>query len=151
MCEVLIMSDEATSPGTPLAFLNCVAPVAGAAFAPGQPGFVVAATELAALSRANAAGTAPCIGLAVQAAAVGDPVYLRYSGPVRLTTAQWDAIAGTEGGLSINSYYYVSNVAAGFLVSTAPSATGTFITAVGLAIDEETLLVGQHIATGPHA
>lgn len=140
------MSDEATSPGTPQAFLNCVAPIAGAAFAPGQPGFVVLATGLAGLSRGNAAGTAPVAGIAVQAAAIGDPVYLRYSGPVTLTTDQWDAIAGTEGGLVVNDYYYVSSAAAGFLTSTKPSAGGTFATAVGLAIAAGTLLVGQHVA-----
>lgn len=144
------MSDEATSPGTPQAFPNCVAPIAGIAFAPGQPGYV-ATTQLAALSRANAAGTAGVAGLAVQAAALGDPVYLRYSGPVRLTTAQWDAIAGTEGGLVAATFYYLSNTAAGFITDTAPSATGTFATAVGIAIDPETLLVGQHVPVGPHA
>lgn len=145
------MSDEATSPGTPQAFPNCVAPIAGASFAPGQPGYVVAATGLAALSRANAADTANVVGLAVQAAATNDPVYLRYSGPVKLTTAQWDAIAGTEGGLTINAFYYLSSVAAGFITSTAPVATGTFQTGVGIAIAADTLLVGQHVPVGPHA
>lgn len=145
------MSDEATSPGTPQAFPNCVAPLAGVAIAPGQPAYVVADTGLAALSRANAAGTANVVGVAVQAAAVNDPAYLRYSGPVTLGTALWDAIAGTEGGLTTNAFYYLSSVSAGFLTSTAPSTTGTFVTGVGIAISSETLLVGQHVPVGPHA
>lgn len=145
------MSDESPTPGTPQSFPNCVAPLAGAAFAAGQPGYVVAATGLAALSRANAAGTANVVGLAVQPAAVNDPVFLRYSGPVKLTTAQWDAIAGTEGGLTVNAFYYLSSAAAGFITSTAPSATGTFATGIGIAIANDTLLVGQHVPVGPHA
>ena len=140
------MSDESISPGNPLSFPNCIGPIAAVAFVPGQVGYIVAATAEADSARANAAATANAVGIAVTAAAAADPVYLRYSGPVSLTTDQWDAVVtGGEGGLSVDAYYYVDSANAGKLVSTAPSAGGTFKTAVGLAISSTTLLVGQHV------
>lgn len=42
-------------------------------------------------------------------------------GIITLTTAQWDAVAGTTGGLTFKSAYYVSNGTAGQLTATAPT------------------------------
>lgn len=86
-------------------------------------------------ARADAVGTVNVIGLAsdisTAAAGVGG---VQMDGILTATTAQWDAIAGTTGGLTFNSYYYLSPTTAGALTATAPSTTGQFIMCVGIAI-----------------
>jgi hypothetical protein len=60
---------------------------------------------------------------------------------VVLTTAQWDAVTDQVGGLTPGATYYVSPTTRGHLTTTRPSATGTFTTQVGVALDPTTLIV----------
>jgi hypothetical protein len=43
------------------------------------------------------------------------------SGSMAATTAQWDAVAGTSGGLAPNTTYWLSGTTAGAITSTAPT------------------------------
>lgn len=44
-----------------------------------------------------------------------------FSGPIVLSTAQWDAVAGTTGGLAAGTKYYLSSSVAGTITATAPA------------------------------
>jgi len=68
------------------------------------------------------------------------PVKVQFAGIVTLTTAQWDAIAGTSGGLQRGSVYYVDQSTAGALTSTTPTG-GQTSTQVGLALNSTDLLL----------
>lgn len=101
----------------------------------------------------TAIGTAYCLGLVsgsngagIIAAAAGN---IQCNGEVTLTTAQWDAIAGTSGGLTPGVVYYAG--AAGVLTSTLPATTGNFDTTVGIALSSTTLLLRQNTNTLAHA
>ena len=100
---------------------------------------------------ANAQATATAIGLAIAAATTGNPVTFQFVGPLTLTTAQWDAIAGTSGGLAPGTVYYVDPTTAGHLTATPPSTSGsgTFIAQVGTAFTATTIIIWPQPAIGP--
>jgi hypothetical protein len=60
-------------------------------------------------------------------------VVVQLEGEITLTTAQWDAVAGTSGGLAANKAYYLSGPA-GDLVLTRPATTGDNIITMIIAI-----------------
>jgi hypothetical protein len=60
-------------------------------------------------------------------------------GVLTATTAQWDAVAGTTGGLTPGTVYFLGAATAGTLTSTAPSTTGQFVVRVGRAISSTKL------------
>lgn len=73
------------------------------------------------LARADNVATKNVTGLAaasINAAASGS---IATSGVVTATTGQWDAVTGQSGGLTPDSYYYLSAVTAGALTTTVPS------------------------------
>lgn len=118
---------------------NCIefSLAAGAA-----PGTVLAAGSAGIVKgRANAAGTSEVVGVNIGAAAEDEPGFAKYAGPVTLTTAEWDAVAGTTGGLTPGARYYLSTATAGKLTATPPSTEGQFLCPVGLALSATTLLV----------
>lgn len=86
-------------------------------------------------ARADAVGTVDTIGLvsdvSISAAAVGG---VQTNGILAATTGQWDAVAGTTGGLTKNVKYYLSSATAGLISSTPPSSAGQFVVEVGIAI-----------------
>jgi hypothetical protein len=95
------------APGTPVAQSTTV------------PGEVVPAA-------AGSANTAKVIGLVSKFGAVaGKRAFVQFLGPITLTTEEWDAIAGTSGGLAEGVAYYLS-ATAGQLTSNKPVASGTF-------------------------
>ena len=88
------------------------------------------------LASAAAIGTARCIGLvkdaSVESAATGDVVV---SGELSATTGQWDVVAGTTGGLTAGTDYYLSKANAGKLVTDISAyTTGDFVVYVGHAV-----------------
>lgn len=93
-------------------------------------------------AKADAVGTVNVIGLvadtSISAAAVGG---VQMGGILAATTGQWDAVAGTTGGLTKDVIYYLSAATAGILTSTAPSTTGQFVVAVGIAISTTELKI----------
>lgn len=114
----------------------------------GNPGQVVPA-------KADLGATAFAVGIYVAAASgehpIVRPVTIKNTGIVELTTAQWDALTGESGGLTVDERYYVSAATAGHLVGTPPSTTGTFQTLVGIALSTTQLLLQLSGSIGPHA
>ena len=87
------------------------------------------------LAQANASGTVEVLGLvkdvSISASASGP---IQTDGILAATTGQWDTIAGTTGGLSAGSVYYLDASTAGFLTETAPTTVGQFVVRIGKAI-----------------
>lgn len=106
---------------------------------PGCPVYALAAAT--GVDRADANGTAPIpyvIGLATASAAADAAVIVQKVGLLTLTTAQWDAAAGTTGGLTAGKEYYLSGTV-GVLTSTVPATTGDHIVTVGIALSTTVL------------
>jgi hypothetical protein len=118
-----------------------------AALAIGMPVYASAADTVK-RGQANAKATAGIVGLCfdatIAAAAVGNIVE---SGVLVATTTQWDAVAGTTGGLAFNTLYFLDPATAGKITATPPSATGQVNTVIGRALSTTELLVliGQPI------
>jgi len=93
-------------------------------------------------AKADAVGTTNVIGLvgdsSISASASGGFVL---GGILTATTTQWDAVAGTTGGLTKDVIYYLSASTAGQLTSTAPSAAGQFVVQIGIAISTTELKI----------
>ena len=74
------------------------------------------------LANANNIATAKAIGFvgatSISAAATGSIIT---NGTVEATTGQWDAVTGQSGGLTSGAEYFISNITAGALTTTAPS------------------------------
>ena len=85
------------------------------------------------LARANTAAASNVVGL-LTSTSVADTVagkVMTY-GVLTATTAQWDAVTGGSGGLTVNTIYYLSTSTAGMLTSTVP--TTNYLVPVGLAL-----------------
>lgn len=100
----------------------------------GMPVYM-SASDTVKRAEANAIGTAFVIGLCndstITASSLGG---IATSNIVMGTTAQWDAVAGTTGGLTANTMYFLSPSTPGYLTSTAPSTVGQYIAPVGIGI-----------------
>jgi hypothetical protein len=87
------------------------------------------------LAKADAQATADVLGLvkdaSIAAAASGNVLL---DGVLTSTTDQWDAVAGTTGGLTPGAVYFLSAATAGLLTATAPSTAGQFVVRVGKAL-----------------
>lgn len=87
------------------------------------------------LARANALTTSKSIGLvAATAIASGAIGMIQTTGILTATTAQWDAVTGGSGGLTVNAIYYLSAATAGRLTTTAPTTAGQWVGQMGLAL-----------------
>lgn len=86
-------------------------------------------------AQADAVATVEVVGLvqdvSIAAAASG---FIQTDGVLTATTTQWDAVAGTTGGLTAGSIYYLDETTAGNLTETAPTTTGQFVLRVGKAL-----------------
>jgi len=100
----------------------------------GTPVYIPSAGNVDKASAA-ASGTKKVFGLvaetSIAAAASG---YVQLDGVLQASTAQWDAVAGTTGGLVANTIYYLS-ATAGLLTATPPAVSGNFVVQVGLALN----------------
>lgn len=96
------------------------------------------------LAQANAAGTSKAVGLACGGvAALGSGEYL-FAGPATLTIGEWDAIAGTTGGLTADLCYFLSDAAPGNILeegSTGGIVAGDSVVILGYGISTTTMLV----------
>ncbi|MFA5976507.1 MAG: hypothetical protein WC859_10150 [Elusimicrobiota bacterium] len=83
---------------------------------------------------AGASGTKKVLGL-MQSASTASAAsgLVQTDGVLTATTGQWDAVAGTTGGLTAGTIYYLS-ATAGLITATAPSTSGNYVCAVGLAL-----------------
>jgi hypothetical protein len=140
------MSDTTFQPGSTKAadpfhasqFPGGPVPNDGTSIDPGTP---VTIFDESVKSRANAANTSNVSGLAVTAADYPNRPLLQFSGPLTLTTEQWDArVTGQSGGLTPHSVYYLDAAAAGKLTTTKPS-NPNYITPVGFAHNANTMMI----------
>ena len=93
-------------------------------------------------AKADASATKDVMGLVRDASiAASASGVIHVGGVLSLTTAQWDAVAGTTGGLTKGTRYYLSAATSGLLTATAPSTVGQYVCEVGLAISTTELLV----------
>ena len=87
------------------------------------------------LAKADAQATVQVLGLvkdtSIASAASGA---IQTDGILSATTAQWDAVTGGTGGLTVGGVYYLDAANAGKLTSTAPTTGGQFVVRVGLAM-----------------
>lgn len=84
-------------------------------------------------ANAAAAGTAKVIGFAAEGITSAAQGIIQTDGVLSCTTGEWDAIAGTTGGLVAGTEYYLA-ASAGLISSTAPSSSGAYVVKVGTAI-----------------
>lgn len=93
-------------------------------------------------AKGDAVGTVNVIGLvadtSIASAASGA---IQTEGILAASTAQWDAVAGTTGGLTKDTIYYLDSANAGKITATAPSTVGHFVKQIGTAISTTELLI----------
>lgn len=93
-------------------------------------------------AKADASGTTQVLGLvydsSISASTAGTVIL---QGVLAATTGQWDTAAGTTGGLTAGTVYYLSKDTAGLLTATAPSAAGQFVCRVGQAVSTTEMYV----------
>jgi hypothetical protein len=98
------------------------------------PVFMKGANE-ADFAQANALATSGVVGLWLDAStAAGDTGICVLSGRMVATTGQWDAVAGTTGGLAPGVLYFLSPTTKGKITSVAPTAVGQVVMPIGRAI-----------------
>ncbi|MGX7709288.1 hypothetical protein [Methylobacterium sp. Gmos1] len=93
------------------------------------------AADVVKRAQANAKATAKVSGLvydtSIAAAAIGN---IAQSGVLVGTAAQWDAVAGTTGGLVFGTYYFLDPANAGRITAAPPTTAGQVNTLIGLAL-----------------
>jgi hypothetical protein len=75
-------------------------------------------------AKADDIATGRAIGVAKADIAAGATGKVQLGNTLTLTTAQWDAICGTSGGLSFDVPYYLDAATAGHLTPTPPNVAG---------------------------
>jgi hypothetical protein len=94
----------------------------------------ISAAGAAKRAQANAAATAKVIGIWLDATtATSSTGNCCVGGVATATTAQWDAVTGTSGGLVAGTAYYLDPANPGKLTATAPSTVGQLVTFIGIA------------------
>lgn len=100
----------------------------------GAPVYASAADTVK-LAKANSKTTSKLAGVGydttIAAAGVGN---VAMTGVIVATTAQWDAVAGTTGGLVFGTIYWVDPANFGKITSTVPTTTGQCLAQVGIAL-----------------
>jgi hypothetical protein len=94
-------------------------------------------------AQANASGTRRVIGLVSKDPSIanGTTGTVTIGGVITATTAQWDAVAGTTGGLAFGVPYFLDPATAGKLTSTAPTTVGQYVVEVGVGVSTTELNV----------
>lgn len=92
-------------------------------------------------AKADASATKDVVGLMLDTPAAAGTGFVAMSGPVTLTTAQWDAVFGTSGGLTKGTRYYLSATSAGQGQAGAPTTVGQYVVELGIAISTTELML----------
>ena len=105
---------------------------AAATVVKGCPVYISAANNF---NKANAAasGTAKVIGFAAEGITSAATGTIQTDGILACTTGEWDAVAGTTGGLAAGTEYYL-DATAGLISATAPTGSGSYVVKIGTAI-----------------
>jgi hypothetical protein len=110
---------------------------------PGNVVYVDDADGTVKLASANSFDTARTFGLSSRLADSTSPgaiTPIRPFDALTLTTAQWDAVFGSSGGLIINQPYYLSTTF-GLGSASAPTAAGQYVVELGYALSSTTLMI----------
>lgn len=91
-------------------------------------------------AKGNDDTTANVTGLAATAGENPGSVNVQFAGPLTLSTARWDHVTGQSGGLTPKAIYYLSAATQGKLTTTPPS-NPNYITPVGFALSEDTMMI----------
>lgn len=112
--------------------VDVVVLTAAATVVKGCPVYISAAGSF---NKANAAatGTAKVIGFAAAGISSAASGSIQTDGILACATGEWDAVAGTTGGLAAGVEYYLA-ASAGLISATAPSGSGNYVVKVGTAI-----------------
>lgn len=112
--------------------VDVVVLTAAATVVKGCPVYIATAGSF---NKANAAavGTTKVIGFAAAGISSAAQGSIQTDGILACTTGEWDAVAGTTGGLAAGVEYYLA-ASAGLISATAPSGSGNYIVKVGTAI-----------------
>lgn len=87
------------------------------------------------LAQADAAATSEVLGLVAETSIInGESGAIQTDGILEATTGQWDAVAGTTGGLTPGAVYYLDASNAGQMTATAPTSEGEYVVRVGRAV-----------------
>jgi hypothetical protein len=86
-------------------------------------------------AKGDASGTKDVMGL-VKDVSITNAVAgaIQTTGILAATTAQWDTVFGTSGGLTKGTRYFLSAATSGLGTSTAPSTVGQFVVLLGIAL-----------------
>ncbi|GJE42073.1 hypothetical protein [Methylobacterium soli] len=107
----------------------------------GTPVFASSGTAVK-RGQANAKASAKLVGLVYDASiAAGATGSIAQSGILAGTTAQWDAVAGTTGGLAVGAYYFLDAANPGKLTATPPTTAGQVNVCIGSALSSTELEV----------
>jgi hypothetical protein len=107
----------------------------------GAPVYITGSGTVSA-AQANSLGTSGVLGVTNGLIAPAGTGGVVVTGPLVLTTAQWDAVVtGESGGLTAGTLYFLDPAAAGKLTATAPSTPGQVVTLIGRAIAPTTLII----------
>jgi hypothetical protein len=98
----------------------------------GMPVYVDGAGTVAP-ALADAVSTAQVVGLMAEDTANNVSGNVQTEGFFTANTAQWDAIAGTTGGLTAGTRYYVDPTTAGNITASAPTVDGDVVAPIGVA------------------
>lgn len=110
----------------------------------GTPVYPSSATQVD-KAGAAAAATRKVLGLMQSAStAAGVSGFVQTDGILTATTGEWDAVAGTTGGLVFNTVYFLS-ATAGLITATAPSTAGNYVCPVGIALSTTELDIDTDI------
>lgn len=86
-------------------------------------------------ARANVYATVEVFGLVKDTIILpGAAGMLQTHGTLLATTGEWDAVAGTTGGLTSGKVYYLDSTVAGKMTGTAPTTAGQFVARLGIAL-----------------
>ena len=100
-------------------------------------GMVVYPSAAGAVKRAqaNALSTSGAVGIWMDAStAASSSGNYAAGGVATATTGQWDAVAGTTGGLVYNTLYFLDPTNPGKMTATAPGTTGQLVQPLGRAL-----------------
>lgn len=111
--------------GAPLSQLELASGESGT-IVPGMPVYLSAAAT-GKKAKADSITTGRVFGLSLGTVLTSTSGIFQAGDTITLTTGQWDAIAGTTGGLAFDVPYYLSADTAGELTSTPPSAAGQIV------------------------
>ena len=95
------------------------------------------------LAQANADAPSKIVGISVAGVSAAASGAVQFAGPLTLTTGEWDAVAGTTGGLTAGLKYYLSDASAGDLLeegNLTGITQGEYLVEIGRALSTTELL-----------